>query len=411
MLSEPQKTIARDHTRFRTVVAGRRFGKTHLALRELCKWASEPGQKVWYIAPTYRQAKQTVWEPLKRRLRELRWIQRTNESDLTIELVNGSTISLRGSDNENSLRGVGLNGIVLDEFAYIDETAWTEVLRPTLSDTGGPALFITTPAGKSNWAYDLYSRGQDPSIDDWSSHTYTSLAGGRIPEPEIEAARRDLDERTFRQEYEASFETYSGVIYYNYSREHTTRAWELEVPRSLVVGVDFNVNPISAVVGVEGKDQLHIIDEIVIYQSNTDELVQELFSRYPNYRLVAYPDPAGVQKKTSAGGRSDITILENAGIRCVYPRRHLPVKDRINSVNSLLCNSEGKRRLWIDPSCRRLHDSLAKQTYKTGTVVPDKDSGHDHMNDSLGYLVSAIYPIVAERGTQEPLGRWSVRTS
>jgi len=103
VLSEPQKTIARDHTRFRTVVAGRRFGKTHLALRELCKWASEPGQKVWYIAPTYRQAKQTVWEPLKRRLRELRWIQRTNESDLTIELVNGSTISLRGSDNESSL--------------------------------------------------------------------------------------------------------------------------------------------------------------------------------------------------------------------------------------------------------------------------------------------------------------------
>ena len=409
-LSSAQQTIAKDTTRFRTVIAGRRFGKTFLAIREMCRWASEPNKKVWYIAPTYRQAKQTVWTPLKRRLADLRWISKTNESDLTIELVNGSTISLRGSDNENSLRGVGLDGIVLDEFAYIDESAWTEVLRPTLSDTGGPGLFITTPAGKNNWAFDLYTRGQDPTNTDWSSHSYTSLEGGRIPDTEIEAARRDLDERTFRQEYEASFETYSGTIYYSFDPKQNIKQYTGETPRDLLIGCDFNINPISAVVAVQTPEYLHIIDEIVIYGSNTDELVAELKNRYPRARMKAYPDPAGVAKKTSAGGRSDITILENAGIPCVYPRRHLPVKDRINALNSALCSADNKVKIKIDPRCKKTVECLSKQTYKPGTQIPDKDSGYDHQNDALGYLASGIYPILREREPKE-LGRWTTRTS
>ena len=406
-LSEPQKLIAQNPARFRCVVAGRRGGKTFLAIREMCKWASKPNQKVWYVAPSYRQAKQTVWKQLKNRLYDLRWIRKTNESDLTIELVNGSSISLRGSDNENSLRGVGLNGVVLDEFAYIDESAWTEVIRPTLSDTGGPALFITTPAGK-NWTYDLYQKGQDPNETDWWSYTYTSLQGGRIPPEEIAAAKNDLDERTFRQEYEASFENYSGLIYFAFNAEQNIQPYTDPPSPSLLVGCDFNRNPISAVVAVQTAQGLHVIDEIVIYGSNTDELVQELHSRYPNSRMTAYPDPAGVALKTSAGGRSDITILENAGIRCVYPRRHMPVKDRINSVNSALCSSSNTVRLRISPNCKKTIECLTKQTYKPGTQVPDKDSGFDHQNDALGYCVSSIYPIKPLIGPTEPLGRWTM---
>ena len=406
-LSEAQKTIAADTTRFRTVIAGRRFGKTFLAIREMCRWASKPNQKVWYLAPSYRQAKQTVWKPLKTRLYDLHWIKKTNESDLTIELVNGSTISLRGSDNENSLRGVGLNGIVMDEFAYIDEAAWKEVLRPTLSDTGGHCLFITTPTGK-NWAYDLFQKGLDPLELNWSSHTYTSLEGGRIPAEEIEAARGDLDARTFRQEYEASWENYSGLIYFAYGAEHNLAAYTDPPSRHLLIGCDFNTNPISAVICTQTSLGLHVIDELVIYGSNTDELVQELHRRYPNTRMTAYPDPAGVAVKTSAGGRSDITILENSGIKCVYPRRHMAVKDRINAVNSALCSSDGTVKLRISPNCKKTIECLTKQTYKVGTQVPDKSSGFDHQNDALGYAVSSIYPIKPDRVEQEPLGRWTM---
>ena len=143
-LSQAQKNIAHTDKRFKVLISGRRFGKTHLAIRELCKAASTPNQKVWYIAPSYRMAKQIVWEQLKKKLIHLKWAKKINESGLDIWLVNGSHISLKGADNEDSLRGVGLNFIVLDEFADISQKAWQEVLRPTLSDTGGKALFCGT---------------------------------------------------------------------------------------------------------------------------------------------------------------------------------------------------------------------------------------------------------------------------
>ena len=102
-LSNAQRLIADSPFRFRVAICGRRFGKTHLAIRELAKYARHPGQRVWYVAPTYRQAKQTVWSKLKKKLRGLRWIKSVNESDLTVTLVNGSEITLRSADNYDSL--------------------------------------------------------------------------------------------------------------------------------------------------------------------------------------------------------------------------------------------------------------------------------------------------------------------
>ena len=149
-LSKAQDAVANSKTRFRVVVAGRRFGKTHLSIRELCYHAKEPDKDVWYVAPTYKMARQIVWKKLKNKLTDLHWIAKTNETELTITLINGSSISLKGADNYDSLRGVGLDFIVLDEFADISPDAWYETLRPTLSDKGGKALFIGTPKGIGN---------------------------------------------------------------------------------------------------------------------------------------------------------------------------------------------------------------------------------------------------------------------
>ena len=155
-LSPPQQTIADDPHRFKVVVAGRRFGKTHLAINQLCYHARTPEREVWYCAPTYKQAKMIVWRKLRQRLMDLRWIEKSNDSELTIRLRNGSTIALKGADNEDSLRGVGLDYLILDEFADIKPEAFYEVLRPTLADREGSAMFIGTPRGIANWAYDLY---------------------------------------------------------------------------------------------------------------------------------------------------------------------------------------------------------------------------------------------------------------
>ena len=395
-LNPGQREVTDSGARFRVVIAGRRWGKTHLAIRELAKVCRHPMKRAFYVAPTYRQAKQIVWDTLKWRMQDLGWSRKVNESDLTITLVNGSTISLRGADNPDSLRGVGLDCCILDEFAMIDEKAWSEVLRPTLSDKQGSAMFISTPMGQGNWAYDLYQRGRATDEHHWESFQYTTLDGGNVPEEEIEQAKRDLDERTFRQEYLATFETAGNRIYYGFDRGTHVVAHSHDT-QVLYTGWDFNIDPMSVVVAVRTGDHLHVIDEIRMFSSNTQEAVEEIKGRYPKSRIWAFPDPASKQRKTSAGGTTDLTILQNAGFVVKCPNSHTPVRDRINAVNSRLKSARGDVNLTFAPTVKNTIEGLERQTYKAGTTTPDKDSGYDHMNDALGYMVDYLFPVKRDR--------------
>ncbi len=404
-LSAAQETIANDTHRFRVVVAGRRFGKTHLSIRELCYHARMPMSEVWYVAPTYRQAKQIVWRKLKHRLQDLKWTQKVNESELTITLKNGSNISLKGADNADSLRGIGLDMLVLDEFADIDPEAWYEVLRPTLADRQGKALFIGTPKGMGNWAHDLYTMPLEQP-GQWASFQYTTIEGGQVKPEEIEAARKDLDERTFRQEFLATFETYAGRIYYAFDRKDNCQPPDAIDLSIVYIGMDFNIDPMSAVVAVRQGDNLYVIDEIRMFSSNTAEIVEEIKSRYGRSKIFVYPDPAGAARKSSAGGVTDHTILANSGFVVKAPRSHTPVRDRINAVNSRLKDSTGIRHLFIHPKCKYTIEGLERHTYKEGTSQPDKDSGYDHMMDALGYMIDYMFPIKKDHGDIRQPQRW-----
>ena len=399
-LSDPQYDIYWSDSRFRVVVAGRRFGKTYLSTTELLRHAVKgKNRNVWYVAPTYKAAKDIAWDMLKDEVPR-GWVKKTNESDLSMRLKNGSVISLRGAEKPDNLRGRALDFIVLDEFADMKPETWHEVLRASLSDRQGRALFIGTPKGRNHF-YDLWTQ----DLDDWASFQYTTLQGGNVPDFEIEAAKRDLDERTFKQEYEAAFVNYSGIIYYNFDRIDSVKNC-LQGDDILHIGLDMNIDPMSAVVSVIRDNKIWAIDEIVIYGSNTDEMVDEIKTRYPNKRIVIYPDPACRQRKTSAGGRTDLSILQNAGFAVKVRERHTSVRDRINSVNARLKTSDGERHLFVDPKCRQVIKSLERQTYKEGTSQPDKESGYDHMNDALGYLVDYLYPIKREHDIPQPT-RWS----
>jgi hypothetical protein len=338
-------------------------------------------------------AKNIVWRKLKNKLTDLNWVLKHNETELKLELKNGSTISLKGADNYDSLRGTGNHFIVLDEFADIDPEAWYETLRPTLSDTGGSALFIGTPKGIGNWSYQLYQNCIDN--EDWQSFQFTTVEGGNVPESELEAAKRDLDQRTFRQEYLATFETFSGRIYYSFDRAHNVieGGTEPQDLQTIYVGMDFNIDPMSAVIAIRNNNDLCIIDEIRMYSSNTQETVEEIRSRYPKSKIWVYPDPAARQRKTSAGGSTDVTILQNAGFVVKCPNHHTPVRDRINAVNSRLCDSTGQRHLFITKNCKYTIESLERQVYKEGSTQPDKDGGYDHMNDALGYMIDYLFPV------------------
>ena len=385
-----------------SVVAGRRFGKTFLATAALLRAAiSGENKNVWYVAPTYGAAKEICWNMLISTIPQ-EYIAKTNETSLTIKLINGSYIALKGAEKPNNLRGRALDYIVLDEFADMRPETWYEVCRASLSDREGGAMFIGTPKGRNHF-YDLWAQGHN--YDDWESFQYTTLQGGNVPQAEIEAAKQDLDERTFNQEYCAEFVTYAGLIYYGFSRELSVIDYKSD-DGTLHIGMDFNLDPMSAVICIRKGGTLYAVDEIVMYGSNTDEMVAEIKQRYPNRNIIIYPDPASRQRKTSAGGRTDLSILQNAGFSVKAKSSHALVRDRINAVNSRLLSSDGERHLFVSPKCRQTIKSLERQTYKEGTSIPNKDDGFDHMNDALGYLVEYLFPVRTEYDTPQPT-RWT----
>ncbi|MGB1978233.1 MAG: terminase large subunit domain-containing protein [Pseudoalteromonas tetraodonis] len=401
-LTKPQTDIFSSTARFRAVVAGRRFGKTFLSTLEILRAAIDGKNKnVWYIAPTYGAAKEIAWDMLLNTIPD-EYIAKSNETALTLRLINGSTIALKGAEKPNNLRGRALDFVVLDEFADMRPETWSEVIRASLSDRQGSALFIGTPKGRNHF-YDIWATGLT-SKGNWDSFQYTTLDGGNVPAEEIEQARLDLDERTFNQEYAAEFVTYSGLIYYAFSRELSVVDID-DAGGTLHIGMDFNLDPMSAVICLRHGQDLLAIDEIVMYGSNTDEMVAEIKERYPNRHIIIYPDPASRQRKTSAGGRTDLSILQNAGFSVKVKKQHPLVRDRINAVNSRLQAGNGERHLFVSPKCRQTIKSLERQTYKEGTSQPNKD-GFDHMNDALGYLVEYMFPIRTEYNTTQPT-RWT----
>jgi len=407
-LSQAQQAVASDEHRFRCLISGRRFGKTTLAIREMARAARMPGRTVWYVAPSYRMAKGIAWRPLKNKLLDLNWVSKINESELTIYLKNGSEISLKGAENGDSLRGRAIDFLTMDEFADIDPAVFYEVLRPTLADTQGSALFCGTPKGIGNWSYDIYQMpSQDPAA--WASWSFTTLEGGFVTADEIDEARKLLDVRTFQQEFEATFVTAGNRVWYAFDRVLNVNAWSGELPATLEIGCDFNLNPISAVVFARSGDKVWAIDEIEIYSSNTQELVEEIRTRYNKHRaerITIYPDPAGSAGSTKAAtGVTDHSILRNAGFVVKSPRAHNAIKDGVNAVNSMLCNAAGEQRFFVDPRCKRLIECLERHNYKEGTTVPDKTAGYDHLTDAARYYFDYVWP-VRRNIVQEAPTRW-----
>jgi hypothetical protein len=382
-----QGQVFEDRSRFRVLVAGRRFGKSYLSCVELLRGAIEnPGQTYFYCAPTYRMAKDIAWKVLKR-LVPKPWIKSKNETDLKIELVNGSMIELKGTENAMALRGRSLSGVVLDEAAFMDSEVWFEVIRPALADKQGWALFISTPDGTASWFYELWQYA-DSGDDDWERWCFTTIEGGNVPAEEVEAARAQLDARTFRQEFEASFENLSGLVAVSFGDSNiSTDAVDINV-LPLLLGVDFNVDPMSGVCAVKKDDTLYVFDEIMLTGGATTwDFAEEVTRRYGvDRRVIACPDPTGYARKTSGIGVTDHTILRKSGFTVQSPRSPWKIRDKITAVNTALMDATGTRRTIIHPRCRELIKSLRTLTYAPGTSLPNKNLGVDHAFDAFGYL-------------------------
>ena len=407
-LTKPQYEVSSCNKRFRVLISGRRFGKTYLCITEMMKYASKPNQKIWYVAPTFKMAKEIAWSNLKEMLNQFNWIDDINETTMSIRIrKTNSVISLKGADNYDALRGTGLNFLILDEFADIDKRTWFEVLRASVADTLGDVLMCGTPKGYGNWSYEMYLKGKQD--DNWGSYQYTTIQGGMVSKAEIEQAKQDIDIRTFRQEFEGTFENYAGSVYYNFHPVDSVIDRQIDWEKPLHIGMDFNVDPMSACVTQIEKDKIYAVDEIIIYSSNTDEMCQEIRDRYGSKaQIFIYPDPASRQRKTSAGGRTDLSILQNAGFKVKVKHKHPSIRDRVNAVNAKLKDSKGVRHIFVSKSCKTMIKGLQRQIYKENTNIPDKEQGFDHMNDALGYLIDYIKPLTSNIQFSKPT-RWAIK--
>lgn len=391
-----QGEVFRSKKRFRVLVAGRRFGKSFLACVELLRGAlSTPGETFFYCAPTYRMAKDIAWRVLKKIVPQV-WIRSKNETDLRIELLNGSTIELKGTENAMALRGRSLSGVVLDEAAFMDPEVWFEVIRPALADKEGWALFISTPDGTASWFYDLWCYVEEDPKQLWERWSFTTIQGGNVSAHEVEAARSQLDSRTFRQEFEASFENLTGLVAVSFSEENISPdALDISV-LPLLLGVDFNVDPMSGICAVKDGETLYVFDEVMLTGGATTwDFADEIVRRYGvERRVIACPDPTGGARKTSGVGLTDHTILRRSGFTVQSPRSPWKIRDKITAVNTALLDATDTRRTLIHPRCKELIKALRTLTYTSGTGLPNKNLGVDHAFDAFGYLVLQQFNLV-----------------
>lgn len=219
-LHEYQQRVFNDPARFKVVVAGRRWGKTELAkavlyvasLQDTTLGGLDPTKEkeVWYVAPTFEQGRTNLWARLKKGLEPLGDAVKTYENTCVIEIAGGRRIRIKGTDNRDSLRGIGLAYVVLDEYADMDPGVWGEIIRPALMDAEGGALFIGTPKGKNHF-YELYKRAEISK--DWAVFHYHSQTNPFLRRAELESVSADLSSQLLSQEIEANFIAHGGKFF------------------------------------------------------------------------------------------------------------------------------------------------------------------------------------------------------
>ena len=382
-LHHNQFVIRRDPARFRVLVAGRRFGKTTLAIDELIEHAGTSKHPCWYIAPTYKQAKMIAWEMLLSKLpREL--IESKNEVELTVKMIVGAPICLKGADNEDSLRGAGLSFVVLDEYAMMKRNVWQEIVRPMLTDTKGRALFIGTPAGK-NSLFELYLKGQRKE-NGFSSYQFKTVDNPFIDPLEVEQARTQLSETYFKQEYEASFEDYVGLVWPEFTEKCLIEPYPIPQNYPRIAAIDPAMSGTTGVLGaaIDEDGNLIICEEYYEQNKRVSEVAEHL-----RKDARFYIDPASAMRNMTKDGQlySLYNEYQDNGISAT------PGENDVEAGINRVAEYFRRNKIKIFKTCKNLiyeieryHWSDERETI-AGIMKPKPFKSMDHLCDCLRYLV------------------------
>lgn len=389
LLHQTQKIVAKDLHRFRVLKCGRRWGKTTLDAEEIKGVIIAKPSRVVYIANNYQQARDIMWEFLKKELRGA--VIETNEARLEIKvrtLKGGeSLVLLRGWESIENLRGQAFDFMVLDEVAMMRNfwVNWREVLRPTLTDRKGQALFSSTPKGFNHF-YDLCN--QELTDKEFKTFHFTSWDNPHLPVEELEQAKDTLPPETFAQEYEASFQKTQGLVYKEFNRDrHLYDVMPTKTNYKFYGGLDFGYRNPAALLDAYFDGEDLYIEEEWYKRERTDAQIAD-YASLKKYEAI-YPDPE------NAGG------IEELHRKRINVREVVKNKGSVQSGIQMVREILKRGNLHINKRCVNLIAEFEMYSY------PDnKDERNDNENpitannhalDALRYIVMSLLPYIQRR--------------
>jgi len=375
-----------------------------------------PDPRFFLAAPVRDQAKRIFWRDLLQLVPGEWRAQEPSLSDLSIRLVNGSEIAVIGMDRPERIEGSPWDGGVVTEFANVKADAWPQHIRPALADRNGWCDLEGVPEGR-NHMYDLYRRANARMIEKgaasvWGTHFWSPA--GILTAAELEEARQDLDELSFRQEYGAEFVAFEGLAYYAFNDGVHCRRLPYDPNRTITLCLDFNVDPGVAVVVQEmklpnGVDGTGIIGEVWIERnSNTQAVCNRFIKDWGLHRAMieVTGDATGGARKSSQLAGTDIELAK-ATLATRFPVRQLVFKfptsnpserARINTTNSRLRSTNGIVRMMVDPvrapQVVRDFEGTRLLTGGSGEIDKRHDKMRSHLTDALSYHIFQQFPIV-----------------
>lgn len=393
-----QSELWRTRANFVSVAAGRGSGKTELARRRVVRML--PVRKPWpdpmyfYAVPTRAQAKRVAWNAIKR-LVPTEWLAHApHESDMVIDTVYGSSLHVVGMDKPQRIEGNQWDGGVVDESCDQKPGHFGLSIVPALSHRNGWCWRIGVPKRAGPGASDF------KQFFDNDSEAYTWPSSDILSEDQLRWAREHLDAKDFREQYEASWETASGLVFYAFDeRANVSSDVQYNPSAPMMIGMDFNVDPMAWIIGWENGRYLDVHDEVWLRNAHTGLALDALFLRYAtkhNSSWDFYGDATSRARKTAAA-ESDYVQIKNdkrfSPRRVYFPKANPPRRTRFSETNAMLCNALNERRLRIHPRCRNLIADLKARAYEEGTNDTADEGDVGHISDALGYVIHRRYPI------------------
>lgn len=385
------------------LLGGRGSGKSEIAKRKLVRsLLMRGGGNYGYALPTYAQAKRVVWKDLCN-LIPAEVISRKSESELTIETVYGSTLHLLGMDKAHRAEGIQYRGVVIDEASDQKPGVVSQTFAPALTAYNGWMWVIGVPKswGCGASEYKQFCLKGFARQDGWETYHWSSSV--LLSPEQLRAIGSGMDPKRYGELMDAIWDESGGSAFHSFKEGvNVSTAAELDRMEPVLVGSDFNVNPMAWILAQRHGEWLYVFDEIWLRDTNTQATLDHLWSRYGRTVRMGwkfYGDATGKARRTSASTSDYVQIVmdhrfdEYQTKQVYYPRSNPAISDRLASCNARLNNRFGEPKVLIHPRCVNLIADLKARGYKPGTKELDDSGDIGHITDAFGYVVHALWPM------------------